>query len=173
MATQAFHAYKNKDVRTVGNVTSSHAYVQDIPNGAVLLEDVDNFTLVELSFDANGERAASSLTDVAKKGYLIASPERRYLGELISEFYNGEGERGRIIILTEGLRFESSAFELSVVTEVEKGQFAHFDPATKKFLIHDGTHADYANAVNKLLVVSNEEDITYTLGFPMVRFEVI
>lgn len=172
MTSNLWKALTNKVKHTVGNITTSHQHIQDVPNGAMFLEDVDNFTLAELGFAENGERTAKSLTDVTKEGFLVAAPERRYLGESMAEFFVGEGERGRVVHLTKGLRFDSSGFALdSTVPTLKAGVFAHFDTATKKFLIHDGKHADYSKAKNKFVVATNEE--SYGLGLPTVRFEVI
>ena len=172
MTTKPFKTLTKKELHTVGNVTSSHDYLQDIPHGAIMTEDVDNFTLVELGFNADGERTATPLSDKTKKGYLVASPERRYLGENLGEFYNGEGERGRILIQKEGVRFDASNYNATAVTEIKAGQVAHYDTGTKKYVISDGTHADFATAGNKYAVVLSENDIRYTLGQPTVRFEI-
>lgn len=175
MATKAFKALSQKDLHTVGNITSSHDYLQDIPHGAIMTEDVDNFTLVELGFNADGERTATPLSDITKKGFLVASPERRYLGENLGEFYNGKDERGRILIQKEYVRFDASNFDDTAVSGtggIKAGHVAHYDITTKKYVISDGTHADYATAGNKYTVVSEEKDITYTLGQPTVRFEI-
>lgn len=172
MTTKAFKTLTEKDLHTVGNVTSSHDYLQDIPHGAIMTEDVDNFTLVELGFNTDGERTATPLSDKTKKGYLVASPERRYLGENLGEFYNGKGERGRILIQKEAVRFDASNFDAKAVTEIKAGQVAHYDIDTKKFVISDGTHADFTTAGNKYTVVLSENDIHYTLGQPTVRFEI-
>lgn len=175
MATQRQAQLTNPAKHAVGNLNSLK--VKTLAHGAICTEDIDNFTLVELGFNADGERTCSQLTDVTKQSYLIASPEVRYMDEGIDEFYNGTGERARIVILEPNYtRFETSAFSLNAgVTEVQNGQVAHFDPATKKFIISDaGTpHVDYANAKAKFLVVNNEEDMSYTLGAAMVRLEVI
>lgn len=175
MATKAFKALSQKDLHTVGNITSSHDYLQDIPHGAIMTEDVDNFTLVELGFNADGERTATPLSDITKKGFLVASPERRYLGENLGEFYNGKDERGRILIQKEYVRFDASNFDATAVSGtggIKAGQVAHYDTTTKKYVISDGTHADYATAGNKYTVVSDEKDIRFTLGQPTVRFEI-
>jgi hypothetical protein len=174
MASRALEALKAVGNHATGNLNSLK--VKTVAHGALVEgADVDNFTLVELGFNAEGERTAKQLSDVTKKSYLIASPETRYLGEAVVDFYNGVGERARIVLLEAGYtRFDSSAFALdATVTAVEKGKVAHFDPASKKFLIHDGTHVDYATASAKFLVVSNEDDLEYTQGQPLVRFEVI
>lgn len=167
MATDRIKNFDKYEKRTTGNINSWK--VRTLPHGAKCTEDIDNFVIVELGFNEEGQRTASYLTDVTKKGYLIASPERRYMGENIDEFYNGEGEMARIIFLDEGVRFQTSAY----TGEPEAGKFAHFDPTTKKFLIHDGTHEDFDRAVDKFLVVEYEDDNEYTLGSPLVKLEVM
>ena len=173
MATRQLKVLTEKGNHTVGNLNSLK--IRTLAHGAIVEgADIDNFTLVELGFNADGERTCKQLSDVTKKSYLIATPEARYMGEELVDFYNAVGEYARIVYLDEGLRFETSAFELNTgITEIRNGLVAHFNPTTKKFLIHDGTHVDYANAKAKFLVVSNEEDLEYTNGKELVRFEVL
>lgn len=184
MASRILKALQEVGNHAVGNLNSLK--VKTVANGALVEgDDIDNFTLVELSFNADGERVAKQLSDVTKKSYLIAAPETRYLGEAMADFYNGVGERSRIVILEEGYtRFDTSTFSLNVgdatsggtkVAEIKKGQVAHFDPATKKYIISDSASPAtvYETASAKFLVVNNEEDLEYTLGAPMVRLEVI
>lgn len=141
----------------------------------VVGEAIDNYTLVTLDFEAEtGERTCTQATDATKKGYLIAGVED-YLGELetISAFYNGVGDRARIVKLVEGKRFECSCFAKADSAKVIKeGQVAHFDVASKKWLISNGTanHADYATALVKLVVV--KADANSLDGQQLVRFEV-
>jgi hypothetical protein len=176
MASRVLKALQEVGNHAVGNLNSLK--IKTVANGAVVTgADIDNFTLGELGFDANGERTVKQLSAIDKKAYLVAAPETRYLGEAMADFYNEVGERVRVVILEPGYtRFESSAFSLNTgVTEVAKGQVAHFDPATKKFIISaaGAAHVDYAGSSAKFLVVNSEEDIEYTFGQPMVRFEVI
>lgn len=174
MATNKWNATTGQVKHTVGNITSSHKYIQDLPNGALFIEDVDNFTVAELGFNADGERTAKKLTDAKKEGVLVSAPERRYLGETLAEFYVGEGERGRVVYFTKGLRFHSSAFAKHTgVSTIEEGAFAHFDVTTGKFLIHDGSHTDYATAKNKFLVLTGEDNLYHALGVSAVHLEVI
>ena len=176
MATKTQVSFTQKEKHTVGNLNSLK--IKTVANGALVEgADVDNFTLVELGFNVDGERTAKQLSAKAKKAYLIASPEVRYLGEELGEFYNAVGERARIVILEPAYtRFDVSAYTLNTgVTEITKGQVAHFDVATKKYIISNvgAEHADFAGSSAQFLVVSNEDDITYTLGAPTVRLEVI
>lgn len=174
MASDILKALTQEGTHSVGNLNSLK--IKTVANGAIVEgADIDNFTLGELGFNADGERTVKQLSANDKKAVLVASPETRYLGEEITKFYNAVGDRVRCVILEEGYtRFETSAFTKNAgVTEITNGLVAHFDVATKKFIIHDGTHADYATASAQFLVVNNEEDMQYTLGKPMVRFEVI
>ena len=167
MATEFLKSYGKKYNHEVGNLCSWKLRV--LPYGALVEEEpIDNFTLVELGFNKDGERICKQLSDVKNKGYLIASPERRCLESV--------GERARIVILDEMLRFDTSAFELnSGVTEIKNGLVAHFDPTKKKFIISDSAsaHEDYANARDKFLVVSSEDDMEYLCGKETVRLEVM
>ncbi|MCM3110029.1 hypothetical protein [Lederbergia lenta] len=169
MATRQHKALTNVGNHEVGNLNSIQ--IKTVAHGAIVEGgDVDNFTLVELGFNAEGERTCKQLSDVTKKSYLIATPEARYLGEQLVDFYNEKGERARIVIFEEAYtRFDTSAF----TGDPANGKVAHFDPATKKFIIHDGTHDDYEGASAKFLVVSNEDDLEYTNGKELCRFEVI
>lgn len=168
MATELEKALNQYKKRTTGAVNSWK--VRTLSHGAKVIEEMDNFILGELGFDENGERTVKPLSDVANKGYLVATVERRYMGEPIDAFYNAVGDRARVIYLDEGLRFETSAFE---GTDVANGRFAHFNPATKKFILHDGSHADYAGAVDKFVVVNHEDDLEYTQESAQIRLEVL
>lgn len=176
MASRIFKALTEVGTHSVGNLNSMK--VKTVAHGAKIIDaDVDNFTLVELGFDADGDRTAKQLSAKANKAYLVAAPETRYLGEALVDFYNAVGERARIVILEPAYtRFETSAFALNTgVTEVAKGQVAHFDPATKKFIISaaGSAHADFAGSSAQFLVVNSEDDMEYGLGAPTVRLEVI
>jgi hypothetical protein len=173
--TESIKALLNVVKHSVGNL-SNISDLKTVNGGAVATEDIDNFTLVELGFDANGERTATSLTNKANKAYLCASPEFRPLGEPMTSFYNAEGDRVRPVILEVGYtRFDTSAYSFNTgVTSLANGQVAHFDVATKKFIISaSGTpHADYAGSSAQFVVVSNEDDVHYTDGLALVRLEV-
>lgn len=174
MTTQRFKiATGAGEQHAVGNLVSMDKYIQDVPNGAIATADTDNFSLVKLGFDANGERTFSPLTAATERSFLLAAVEVRYIDEKITEFYVGQGERARIIHLQEGLQIGVSAFALNTgITAVTPGQKAHWDVATKKYLLHDGTHAGYATANVKFEVIADQPDIAYTLGVPMVILEV-
>ncbi len=183
MATVQGRAFEQENNHEVGNLNSLK--VKTVAHGAICTEDIDNFTAVELGFNAEGERTASSLTAVGNKTYLIAAPETRYMNEAPVDFFNGVDERARIVVFEEAYtRFDTSAFELNddgtanggtAISSIQNGQVAHFNPATKKFMISDAASpaTDYTNASAKFRVVSNEEDLDYTLGKATVRLEVI
>lgn len=169
MATRQQAVLTQKGNHEVGNLNSLK--IKTLAHGAIVEGgDIDNFTLCELGFNADGERTAKQLSNKANKSYLIASPEVRNMGEELVDFYNAVGEHARIVILEEAYtRFDTSAFTGTPAA----GQKAHFDVTTKKFLLHDGTHADYAGSKAKFLVVSDEDNLEYTCGKATVRLEVI
>ncbi|MNK45792.1 hypothetical protein D3C87_645630 [compost metagenome] len=174
MATRQLQTLKTRGTREIGNLNSIK--IRTLNYGALIDgADVDNYTLVELGFNTDGERIAKQLSDVTKKSYLVASPEDRMLGEELVDFYNAVGDRARIVYLDEGVRFDTSAFVKNTgVTDIKNGQVAHFDPAQKKYLIQDSASpvAAYATAAKKFVVVSNEADLDYTCGKALVRLEV-
>lgn len=176
MASDILKALQEQGKHSVGNLNSLK--IKTVANGAIVEgADIDNFTLGELGFNAEGERTVKQLSANDKKAVLVASPETRYLGEEMTKFYNAVGERVRCVILEEGYtRFDTSAFtKNSGVSEIKNGQVAHFDVATKKFIVSDAAsaHADYATASAQFLVTNDEEDMQYTLGKPMIRLETI
>ena len=142
---------------------------------------MDNFTLVTLGFDeATGERKATALTDSATKGYLVATPEdymKEY--ETISSFFNGQGERVRVVTMEPGMRFECSNFKYDQNNladhPLKNGQVAHYDHTDHKFLISNnaggGNNGGYAGAGNKLVVV--DCNCVSLDGQPLIRFEVV
>lgn len=176
MASELLKAYTSTYNHEVGNISSWN--VRLLADGAIVdTADIDNFTLVELGFNSDGERICKQLSAATKKGYLIAAPETRYInGEPMVNFFNAVGERARIIFLDEGFHFETSAYSLnSGVSAVANGYVAHFDPTTKKFIISNpaSAHADYATAVDKFTVVSSESDLEYLCGKAVVKLEVM
>lgn len=174
MATRQLKVLTERGNHEIGNLTSMK--IRTLNHGAlVITAPIDNFTIVELGFNAEGERTCKQLSDVTKKSYLIASPENRMMNEELVDFYNEVGERARIVFLDEGVRFDTSAFEKNTgVTTIKNGQVAHFDVAKKKFLIQEAASpvAAYATATKKFLVVLNEDDLEYTAGKILVRLEV-
>lgn len=174
MATRQLVALTQKGTHEIGNLNSMK--IRTLNHGALVEgTDIDNFTAVELGFNADGERIVKQLSDVTKKTYLIATPENRMLGEELVDFYNAAGERARIVFLDEGVRFDTSAFKLHTgVTEIKNGQVAHFDPASKQYLIQEAASpaTAYATANKQFLVVSDEDDLEYTAGKKLVRLEV-
>lgn len=173
MATDMSKALATEGTHGVGNLHSHNP--STLNHGALVVDaPIDNYTIGELGFTDGGERSVKQLSAKTNKGVLVASPERRYLGEGMSEFYNDIGDRARIINIQVGeTRFDSSSYELNTsVTEVKAGQVAHFSVAKKKFIISESAsaHADYATSALQLVVVSNET--TELDGKEMVRLEV-
>lgn len=191
MSSNVLEALKNlrSNLHNVGSLNNWGKTV--LNQGAIAKEKMDNFTLVTLEFNAtSGEREAAPLADNAKKGYLVASPEeymREY--ESISSFFNGKGERVRVVTLEPGVRFECSNVDFNKKTgdaptdghPLKNGQHAHYDHTSKKFIISNDAaavpstntnmHTGYQNAVNKVVLV--DKDCTSIDGQTVYRFEVI
>ena len=190
MSSNVLEALKNlrSNLHNVGSLNNWGKTV--LNQGAVAKEKMDNFTLVTLGFNASGEREATPLANNTTKGYLVASPEeymREY--ESISSFFNGQGERVRIVTLESGVRFECSNVDFDQKTNgaptstdpLKNGHHAHYDYASKKFIISNhasavpssntSMNAGYQNAVNKVVLV--DKDCTSIDGQTVYRFEVI
>lgn len=191
MSSNVLEALKNlrSNLHNVGSLNNWGKTV--LNQGAIAKEKMDNFTLVTLGFNAtSGEREATPLANNTTKGYLVASPEeymREY--ESISSFFNGKGERVRIVTLESGVRFECSNVDFHQKTNnaptdghpLKNGQHAHYDYDSKKFIISNHTSADpsggtnmhtgYRDAVNKVVLV--DKDCTSIDGQTVYRFEVI
>ena len=186
MSSNVLEAMKNlrQNLHNVGSLNNWH---KDVLNqGAkVAVANIDNFELVELRFNAAGERECISLAATANKGHLIATPEdymKEY--ETISSFFNGVGEMARIVYLESGVRFECSNVSFHQNQNnaphpdhpLKNGQVAHYDHTTKKFIIsnHNGgpgnEHGGYAGAGNKFYLV--DKDCVSIDGQTVYRFEV-
>jgi hypothetical protein len=177
MASRLLDALKTVGTHAVGNLNSWSVKV--LPYGAIVTDAaVDNFTLVELSFNSDGERTCKQLAAKGTKAYLVAAPEERYVeGEQMVDFYNAVGDRARVVVMEPYYtRFDTSAYSLNEgVTSITNGYVAHFDVTSKKYIISDPTaaHADYAGSSAQFVVVSSEDDLAYLCGKAMVRLEVI
>lgn len=161
------------------NVGSLNNWGKKVLNqGAVAKTDMDNYTLVTLGFNAKEEREATLLANNTTKGYLVATPEdymQQY--ETISSFFNGQGERVRVVTLEVGARFECSNFELEdqdlAKYPIKNGALVHYKHDTKKFHISNKTGSgisEYAQAANQLIVV--DKDCVSIDGQKVIRFEV-
>ena len=170
--------------KNLHNVGSLHNWnKKSLNQGAVVSGgSIDNFELVQLGFD-QGERICTAIADNATKGHLIATPED-YLEqyETISSFYNGVGERARIVRLEPGVRFECSNFAVDQDNlndhPIKVGQVVHYETQEpgkeKKFLISNNAnnqpHGSYQAAENKFYVV--EVNTTSIDGQQVIRLEV-
>lgn len=177
MATQATRDLATQAKHTVGNLVSTRKYIKDFANGGLYTEDVDNFHLVEGSYNpTSGEFEVKRLTDNTKPAsetFLAAGAEVRFLPwENQAAFFNGKGDKERIVYLTQGLMFDTSAFEkdVTVTGEIVTGNKAHYDTTKKLFVVHDGSHAGYAIASVKFAVRRSVGNI---LSQPTVRLVVL
>lgn len=173
MATAILKELANEGKHTVGSLNTIQT--KTLAHGAKVAEAaVDNWTLIELAeFDDEGTRLCKALSAKDKPAYLVATPEQRYLGEDIGHFYNDVDEVIRPVVLESYYtRFEASNFTLNTgVTEVEKGQVAHYDVATKKYIISDKAtpHADFAASTFQFEVVGDLSDTAGNFLQPTVR----
>lgn len=147
-------------------------------NGAKCGEDIDNFTLVEIKYDATGNETCVSLKDAKQEGLLICTPETRHFEtEQMDSFYNSKDEMARLAYLSPNKRFQTSAFKKDDgEKEIFKGQKVHFDPTTKKYIVSNGVaaNAGYATAFNKFVVQEIEDDVEYTIdGVPMIMLRAV
>ena len=168
----------NTDKHAVGNL--NHWNKSLVNEGAIATEDVENFSIVELSFNEKGERVYSYLKDKATKGYLIAAVEdyMEEYGEDLGNFYNEAGERGRIVVLEPMVtRFDVSNYEADdksgSAKPIANGMKVHWDVAGKKFIVSNGsvTHSDYATSANQFVVVN--ADSVVLDGMQTIRIECV
>lgn len=173
MATRMFDTLSQKGNHEIGSLNTK--WTTHIANGAVATENVENYTLVETWYEEN-ELKCKPLTSTTKKGYLATTIEEEQLleGEEYVDFYNAIGEIVRVTDVKEqkNSRFETSAFTKNAgVSAIVRGMVAHFDPATKKYIVSNPTspHASYANAVNKFEVVDEDSEFGYAFDKPTIR----
>ena len=169
----------NKDKHTVGNLNNWNKSM--VNEGAIVADEkIDNFSIVELGFDKDGERTCSLLKTETEKGYLIASVED-YMdeyGEGLGNFFNVKGERARIVVLEPRVtRFDVSNFKpdnADLATKpIKNGQKVHWDITNKTFLVSNGDsdNAGYATAGNQFMVVNANSVILD--GKQTIRLEVV
>ena len=180
MSSRLLKALTEVGSHQVGTLNTSWA--KQVVNGAKLTTaDVDNFTLVEMDGrDTDGNKQCKQLSVNTNKAYLITTVEEEQLQNIggvqenYTDFFNEVGEMVRLTVLEDGLHFETSAFSFNVGTTVAiKGLVAHFDVATKKYILSvAGTaHADYATASAQFEVVNEDTDFGYGLSVPTIRLE--
>ena len=186
MASRGYNVISTEGNHEVGSLNTK--WVKHMANGAMATESIDNYLLVETSRNVDGELECKALTDATIKGYLVTTVEEEDLlqtdgfSEEYTDFYNAKEEMVRItdVDAQKNARFETSAFELNadgvtnggtIVTEVKKGQVAHFNPATKKYMISDATDpaTAFATAVNTFEVVDPDSDFGYAFEKTTVR----
>lgn len=173
MASRIREIYKNVGTHAVGNINQMYIQGNILQGGAKATEDMDNWTMGVLGFDADGVRTISPLTDDTQKGLLICSVEDIVSehGEDLRDFYNGAGEMCRVLFMNGNpIHFETSNFAKSAtVTTVTKGLPAYYNATDKKFIVVDATtDADYTNAKNKFIVVgvtSDDDSVAYDPAF--------
>lgn len=178
MASRGYQTIGQRGNHEIGSLNTK--WTVHLANGAMATEDFDNYLLVELDRNEEGDLTCKVLTDSTKKGYLATTIEEEHLlqtdgfNEEYVDFFNGEGEMVRVtdVDAQKNSRFETSAFSLNDgVAEAKKGFVAHFNPATKKYIVSNpaSAHADYAGAVNKFEVVDVDTDFGYAFEKTTIR----
>lgn len=151
-----------KAIHTVGQVNSWN--METFINGALVEETdgIDNFRLVELYYNAEGEACVKYATAaaVASNLFVTVTPEERLEGEQLSAFYNGKGDRATLAYLPVGFTFETSAITASTVAV---GDYVIQDGITGKFK-KDATGLTGVATAEKAFQVSGIElDAMYSI----------
>lgn len=178
MSSRGYRTIGERGTHEIGQLNTK--WTVHMVNGAMADEDFDNYLLVELFYDAEEQLKCKVLTDNTKKGYLATTIEEEDLlqtdgfKEEYVDFFNGKDEMVRItdVVEQKNSRFETSAFTKNTgVTTIKKGHVAHFDTATKKYIVSNpsSAHADYADSVNKFEVVDPDSDFGFALEVPTIR----
>ena len=182
MSTRLYDLLTQKGSYGVGDLKTKWA--KQLVNGAIVTNaKVDNYTIVELAGrDEDGNLTCKQLSDNTKKGYLVTTVEEEQLmniggvQETYTDFYNAIGEVARLTYLDEGLEFETSSFSKNTGVEaIADGMVAHFDVATKEFIVSDSKtpHTDYAGAKTKYEVTNKDSDFGYGLDVETIQLRVI
>lgn len=179
MASRMYDAISKTGEHGIGDLNTKWA--KHLVNGAITYENIDNYTLAELSgYDSDNNLTCKQLSDVKNEGFLVTTIEEEQLlqigdyQETYPDFYNGKDEIVRLTRLEKGVRFDTSSFSLNTgVTAVTVGMVAHFDPTTKKYIISVAAtpHADYANAANKFEVVNPDSDFGYEYDVKTIKLQ--
>lgn len=167
------------DKHAVGNLNN---WNNDVVNEGAIVDDltIENFSVVELGFNKEGDRTVKYLTNQTEKGYLIASVEdyMSEYGEDIGNFYNEKGERARIVILNPRVtRIDVSNFTLDDTTPEAKAiannQKVFWDTTRKTFVVCNGSvvNASYETAGNQFVVVNPDSGVLD--GQSLIRLEVV
>lgn len=160
---------KERVIHSVGNINSGK--VRTVNHGCVAKVDLENYSLVKLSFNAEGEREMDYISALTDETYLVCASEEMYVvggvKDSFSDFYVGAGEKARVIHLEKGVRFEVSNFEADADVTPAKGHYAEWDTAKKKYVIKvDKPTAD------KILMVVEVEKASKLDGQKCIRLEV-
>lgn len=191
MATKAFNQLSQVDKHSVGNLVSAQQYIRDFANGAFFTEDVENFHLVQgklsdqdVTAMVNGKSVNIGGANELQVKYLSdeTNPVNIFLTagveaspvvtDGIPQFYNGAGEKQRVVYLTNGLQFDVSAYEhVTPDTAPKVGDSVYYDTVAKKWKVDPAaTDATYPVFFK---VRRTEADTTYTLGQPTIRLVVV
>ncbi len=152
-------------VHSVGNINSRH--IVTIPE-VFAGEDLENYSLVELSYDGNKRKA--TYLDTGDDAYLLCAVEVMYDNESYKDFYVGKDEGCRVIHLEKGVRFETTNFEQISGVAPARGQYAEWDATAKKFQLMSAPSG--TAPADKVFEVVNVSTGEYGFGALMVRLQV-
>ena len=182
MSTKLMKALFDTKEYGIGDLNTRWA--KHVTNGARLLADADNFTLVEVvGYAEDGAKTCQQLSKETNEAFLLTTIEEEYLTPIVagyqetySDFYNGAGEMVRLTRLETGVRFDTSSFTLNAgltKDKVVKGCVAHFDVVTKKYIVSlkATPNAGFETASVKFDVVDEDSDFGYGLSIATIRLE--
>ncbi len=173
MASRMKDSLTNKALRATHTVGQVNSYeMRTFINGAVVKEanGLDNFTLGQLFFEDGIAKVKKPVTGVTgEELFLLVTPEERLDGELLGDFYNGNGERATMAYLLMGFTFETSKIDASTVVVGDKVVWDLTTSAFKK-----AESGDLTSALKVFQVTSEETEDMYSIdGKDLVQLTVI
>lgn len=162
MASRIKDALTNKALRAthvVGTVNSWN--METFINGAVVKEatGIDNYTLGQIFYEDGEAKVKVPVTGAtADELFVLVTPEERLEGELLGDFYNGNGERATLAYLNVGFTFETSS--MSGLTPAV-GDKVVWDITNKIFKKAEAL--DLTDAVKIFRITGIEDETMYTI----------
>lgn len=149
--------------------------------GAIAKEDLENGALVTLevvTVDGEPTWQCKYVTDATKGGaYIAINPADQSLNdEPPQNYYIKAGEAVTLYNITQDLTIVTNLTAFNTgISAFKIGQFAHFDPTTKKFMISETgkVNAGYAGAKLKFSVVDVDDDTFSQYGVETIVLKLI
>lgn len=162
MASRMKDALINKALRAthvVGTVNSWN--METFINGALVKETngLDNYTLGQLFYENGEAKVKKPATGVTgAELFLLVTPEERLEGEMLGDFYNGNGDRATLAYLPLGFTFETSSMS---GTTPAIGDKVVWDITNAKF--KKAESGDLTGAVKVFQITGIETETMYTI----------